>query len=436
MPLTFEQFKQLREKGLSPQQIADFESGYVPEETSKTKKPLPGTVLDRVAGFSEKTFGKASQFMFGTTGKTAGGLIARGISGAMKLSPSEKMQKKGVEIEKKLEDTTKTDIAFTMLELYPGGGFVGKALKKLPGGSTIAKNLSKLPEKSKVKAIKLYSEAFGATTEKLKTKTAKVVPELLKRGEKISTLEKFGEKAGGLMDEARDAIKVIENKLPKEKMTYTKPLISSLKSIINKNISGGKIVNQEATNATLKVMKTITQYGDTISTKDLIKVRRILDKSVAIANRDFTKSTGLTLKAEAQTKLVNSIRRELAKDVPELAKVNKEFTLWANVKQIVDATVKRRTSQTGGLTKTIVGSAGIGAGLMSGDSLADKFQNAFIFGVLGRNFVKLVQSARWKTLSATTRYKIANYLASGQFQKAELLIIKLSAGAKNILTEE
>ena len=377
-------------------------------------------------------FGKASQFMFGTLGKTAGGLITRGIGAGMQALPSEKAKETGRKLEVGAEqDIGAGDIAFTALELYPGGGFVGKWLKKLPGGDKIAKSLSTMPEKARASAVKLYSEAFGATTLPLKAKTAKVVPELLKRGEKISTLKKFGEKAKSIIDETWGMIKEVEDKLPKEKMTFTKPLVNSLKSMINKNIAGGKIVNEEATSAVLKVMKTITQYGDEIATKDLIKVRRILDKSVAIANKDFTKATGLTLKTEAQEKLVNSIRAELAKGVPELAKLNKEFTLWKNVKDVATATVERRASQTGGLTRTVF--IGTGIGLMSGDNVSDRLQNAFFLGAGGRYLVKFIQSARWKTLNATTKVKIADYISSGQFDKVGLFISKLIAGGKNLL---
>ena len=462
MALTFEQFKELRTKGLSNEQIAKFESDFKQKKITEPKKSFltsyftePKKTLGKIAEFGEKTFGRASG-LFKTFGKTAGTLVGsfgeqtekftRPKELEQKIDPAlaQKLKEQGLSdeaIRQKLlvkperafkpEEITKADIAFTALEIYPGGGFVSQLLKKIKGGEILATGfnnlLNKIPANLRESAVKQYSEALGATTLKLKSKTAKVVPELLERKEKIISLGKISQKAKDIMGTVGESIKAIERKLPQEKMTAVKPLISGLKKMINRHIVDGKIVNSNAVSATIDTMKIITQFGDKISTRSLIKVRRLLDDSIALANKDFTKSEGLTMTMKAKEKLANTIRKELAKDLPDLAKVNREFSLWSNVSKVVDATIARRATQTGGLTRQIATIAGAVAGIPGGVG------KVILGGLAGRGVVKLLQSSAYKTISAINKKRLADLIASGDIKKASFFASKLLAGLKNII---
>ena len=62
----------------------------------------------------------------------------------------------------------------------------------------------------------------------------------------------------------------------------------------------------------------------------------------------------------AKREATNSIRRELARDHPSIAKVNAEYSLWKSVDEILQETILRTEGQAG-LLKHISG-AGFGAG--------------------------------------------------------------------------
>jgi polyhydroxyalkanoate synthesis regulator phasin len=431
MPLTLEQFKQLRAKGLTPQQIANFEAGQKPTEQKEQG------VLSKLADNPvTKAFEGTANFLFGSTAKTVGGMITGGIGDAKVVKGSITNNPKEIEQGKKLqavrdENINKLNTIFTAIELYPGGGLVTNALKKMPGGQAVAKMIVEhIPQGLRAGAVKQFSEALGATTKELKSKTEKVVPELVRRGKTITSMSKFAEEASALKNQAGQAVKSAENIIPVFKKQAVDPLIQKVSKLRNQFLVNGKILDEGAVKAVDNVVNSITQFGKEIPETQLIKIKRVLDKSVAIGNKNFTKDEGLSLAIETKQGIANAIRNTLNSSNPKLAAANKEFSLWADVSKIVETTLERRSTQTGGLTRFIGPLIGGGAGLASGD-----LTKAVVGYFATSGAIKLLQSPIYKTISAKTKNELANYIASGKINEALILTAKLLAGTKNEISK-
>lgn len=397
------------------------------------------SVLDKVFATSDK-IGKVADTTFGSFGKVAGNVILGGADAAAQLIEGGKIpeaEKKGYSATSSNPETKPSlvDTAFAALETYPGGGFLGKALRKLPGGEAVANVFSSIPEALKAKAVKQYSEALGATKEEFKTLTKKVVPELLDRGVKARNLTSLAEKAATKADSAGQAVGIIESTIPETAISQTQPIFDALSALKNQNKVGGKIVNKEAVKAIEGVEKTIQQFGDSVSQKSLIGIRRILDKTVAGA-KGFTKDEIANLGIEAKKEAADAIRSVISVDLPDLAAANKEFTFWKRVQDIAEETNKRKSTQTGIIQKLAPSISGGLVGFSTGDDNQAKITGAIIGAAAGKKLLEVFASPGYKMLSANTKNRFANILASGDKKRIEFAIAKLVAALKNTVVEE
>ncbi len=420
-------------------------SGVAPQ--ASTAVPQKGK-LQEFADTVSKPFETGANLLFGSTGQTVGKLITKGANSAANLMGKEHPFKS-------TPDSTPLDIAFTGIELYPGGGFVTDALKGLPGGKAVAEIFSHIPENLKAKAVKQYAEALGATKEGMKKLTKRVVegtpaiiekgvagaekvvkeavPGLLDRKEIIPSLTKIQEKSAGLMSEAGQGIKNVEEAIPKAMKSATAPILEKLSTMKNKYIVEGKVVDRAAHKALSGVEDTIRQFGDQINTKSLIKVRRILDESVD-AGGGFLKDKITKLSDKAEKGAADAIRNILAEDVPDLSKLNAEFNLWSNVNKIATETLKRKSTQTGGLFRAMTTLGGAITGFTQGQGIVDKLEKGALGAAAGQYLLKGLQSPLYKTLSAVVKNEIAEAIIKGSVKKAETIFLKAIGGVKNLLT--
>lgn len=392
--------------------------------------------LQKTVGLIDNTLGRASDFAFGSFGKGAGSVITQGIGATQQLygraTDNKKIYDKGTRlIEKTNKNFTPTNIAFSTLETYPGGGFVTKALRKVPGGAQVAKVLAKVPEKIRGKAVKQYAEALGATKEEFKDLTQKVVPELLDRGIKAKNLSTLSEQAIKKSDEAGVAIDDFIQNIPETTRMKVKPVIDALEKTKSEFIVDGVKLEPQIIKSADSLKKVIAQFGEEISPSSLRKVRQIWDKTVAKAGG----FAGKTLKEGGEVDLkkvaTSAIREELGKEFPDLAKLNAEFTFWENVQKITEATLKRKSTQGKGLSQVISSTVGGASGFASGDSVGERFKNAAIGAVLGK-YVGAFNSPGYKMLSANTKNKLAKIIASGNTKKIEFAMAKILAALNNL----
>ena len=416
-------------KAKYPTEYSDF------QDVSKPVLPqAKKSVLGKISSGIQKGMDTASNFAFGTFGKTTGGLITQGIaSGAQLLGQAtgnEKATEFGQKLEKQLGSQgfqpTASDIAFQSLELYPGGGKISEALSKLPGGKQVIEHISSLPDTLKKSAIEQYSKVFNATSKEAKSLVKETVPKLLEKKVTFSSPANLAEKAESMATEYGGKIGEYFKNLPTDAKEATQPILDKLNVFKNQYIVDGKVMRPEAVQATENVMSKISQFGKDISTENARKVRQILDEHFDVSKGIDDIST-YTKKAERAG--ANAIRAEFAKTRPDLDKLNKEFNLWQNVKDLATYSAEKAKGRVvgSGLGSLIGGATGYNKGGIIGG-----IEGATIGGILGDKAIKLMRSPGWNTVSAVLKNNLADALAKGDKKTIEMLITKITSGSKNI----
>lgn len=411
--------------------ISDEYSIGVAENNKNKSKSL----LTKAADLSDATVGKAADFFFGNTGKVVGGIITRGIGGAKSIAGGLTGNQQLVEEGRKLQETKSTGVenSLAMVELYPGGGFIVNALKRVPGGKQaipgLATAVSKVPEGARAYAVEQFAKALGATKEAFKVQTKKVVPEMVERGVSARSLNSLQKKASEMASATGSKIDEFIEALPETAKVKVEPIISALQKEKSKYIVDNVVVEPAAVDALEAMQQTITQFGDDVSTRSLIAVRRIWDETVAKAG-GFVKDDLSQLRVSAKREATNAIRKELAEEYPELNKINKEFTFWNTIDDIVSETIKRQSTQAGGLTPKIMGAAGVAGGFaQSGIGIA------VLAGASLNLLAKLIKSPGWKMIKAKKVDQLAQVLAEGNQEKVIQLINRLLVGWENSTDE-
>ncbi|GAB1444337.1 hypothetical protein MASR2M39_31890 [Ignavibacteriales bacterium] len=321
-----------------------------PQYQKQISQPNKG-ILEKTSDVVGNALDKTNNMLFGSTSKAVGSLLGSAAESARNLAVSPEKQTTIFTDNTGMPKytPTATDVIFTGLELYPGGGTISKTLKKMPGGKAIAEAFMKIPEGLRESAIKQYSEALGATTKELKATTAKVTPSLLDRNI-TGSLPKLKQVAQAGIESAGSAIKKAEDLIPSFKQQSIKPIITKAVNLRNSFLVNGKVLDTAAVSSIDNVIESVAQFGDKIPETQLLKVRRILDKSVALSNKNFTKEEGLSLATEAKAGIANTIRNILNTSNPKLGKANSEFNLWSNLNKVVSNTVERKSTQSNGIT--------------------------------------------------------------------------------------
>lgn len=207
------------------------------------------------------------------------------------------------------------------------------------------------------------------------------------------------------------------------------PLLDALEDYKAQFKVGKIVVNRPAVAAAEDLQRIVKQLGNNgslekVSFQSLRKLRQILDSNVAHAKGYAGKTLKEGSALDTQKELANAIRGELAKKSPELAKVNAEYSFWKNVDKVVGDTVERTKGQSGGLEKGIATAGGVAGGLAHGGPAG-----AILYGVMARQFQRIISSPGWKMVSATQKARLADMLAAGQVEDAAFLAGALTAGA-------
>lgn len=282
---------------------------------------------------------------------------------------------------------------------YAGAELAGAGVK------TAAKPLAQLLQKS---ASAQYLKALAPTTKTNKFTAQKIAPEMMRRGVSGS-LESIKNQAGAALedigpqiDEAiHDPVRAhLYKAIPQAKQLAIQPVLDALESYKQEGIVDGVKVDPNLVNKATQLQRIVSQFGPDISYESLNRVRRIWDKSVARAGGYQGKSLAEGSLVDAMREGANAIRSELAKDRPDIARLNSEYSFWAKVSQVTGDTIQRRAGQEGNVLPKIAGIGGAATGNITW---------AGAMYALGR----LVQSTRWRTVSAITKTRIANAIAAG-----------------------
>ena len=285
-----------------------------------------------------------------------------------------------------------------------------------------------LSGKSKEKAINLYTEALAPTTKATKTRAEKIVPELLER-KVVGRLQKIKKKAGKFVTEFGSKIDDAFDALPDELVVKVKPIVGSITDWQQGFMVKGKVINKSAVRLGDELKQVFVQFGDDVDVKSMRKIRQILDEDIARGG-GFTADVVTKLDTSVKKAATSNIRGLLAKDFPEIAKLNKTFSFWNNVDDVVGKTLKRTAGQSGKLRTRI----GQGVGAAVGTTLGPEGAVAGTF--LGGKIVQGLNSAMWKTRSAVWRNRFADALIDGSIDTITLMLKELGVGVVNSTTPE
>jgi hypothetical protein len=301
---------------------------------------------------------------------------------------------------------------------------LAELLPKSAGASRIAGGLQRSAETQ-------YARAMAPTKEAMKVKAARVVPTLLEEGEVALTKKGLEAKASSRVAQFGQELEQAYSKLPANSKVSTAPILDALDTYAKDNfmVKGVPTV-PEGINAVKKVRSVVEAFGKDMSVSDARRLRQQWDNIVAESNgftRDLKEATLTNIRKEG----ADSIREELAKAHPDIAEINKKYSLWKNVETVMAETNKRTVGQGTRMGELVFGSGGLAAGATGGAGTAALGAGA---AVLVR---KAVTSTAWNTTSAVVKSRLADAIASGNSHAIARITLAIAAGgAKTAGREE
>ena len=211
------------------------------------------------------------------------------------------------------------------------------------------------------------------------------------------------------------------------------PTLKRLRAYRDAFTADGQVINEAGYNAADRVLDTLQDVvknqapgvkPNNVSLSSAFQARRILDDAVAGPNgRGYVLPDEQTANLlDARREAANGIRNVLNDDHPDIAALNKEYSFWSDVQQVVGNALDRQVGQQGSLNqlarffgRMAGGAAGgfsgyHGGGL--GGTLGGTAGGAYLGGEAAAVLDKAFRSPAWRTTSAVTRDGIAKALAS------------------------
>lgn len=315
------------------------------------------------------------------------------------------------------------------------------------GGSALNKGISSALENS---AKKNFEDVFSPKTNIDKKKTAAITEKIISGEEKLpfaatteSLLKKvsdkkdlYGEGIGAykkgdpvldpvtgkqMLDEAGKPVFQSEIKGSSKTETFTKWIDEQMERFQEKTtrMENGKPVLDEAGKpvvetitldenavSTLQGMKdTILKYGDEIPKTKLQGFKEKMDgilKKDGAYNKTLAEDTALSLKKD----FVDVIRQEIASDNPSLAALNKKYSFYKTIEDLLKTRIQKQIGQKPISTKLM---AILGAGLTTGGLLTKVALAGTTVGIYA-----LMKTPGWKLVSSKWKTKLAEALAVGE----------------------
>jgi len=199
----------------------------------------------------------------------------------------------------------------------------------------------------------------------------------------------------------------------------TKPLHDALERYKQRFMVNGiptGAPGEAAINAAQGLQDFIQKHGEYVSLRSLRSIRQQLDAPLAEKNAFLGKALPEASSLNAQKELANSIRAELAKQSPEMARLNAEFNFWSKVHDVAKASAERKGGQQGLANALGIPVLATGAGAAMGGT------PGALEGAAAAALSQLFRSPTWRTVSAITKNRMANLLAQGNAAGALRLI--------------
>jgi hypothetical protein len=298
---------------------------------------------------------------------------------------------------------------------YPGLGKVSRAVMNKVGPA--------IADKLQASAVKEYSQVLNPTTRGNKLRTADAVPQLIEKGVMAGSLKGLRGKAQANLKLAGQAIDDAWEGLPDGSSIDANKLINTLTQkaddLHTVNAGGRRMpIGAEAVKAlnnvaeiknTLLAASELDAAGNRIlPAATARRIRQYFDKVSEDAGRFEGASLSDKSTAAAHAAGADAIRGQLASEFPDIAAINKEYTLWKNVERVVADTQGRRIGQATPLGVKIAKGAGAAAGMVNG-GLGGAIIGREAMGM----FESAVSSPAWRTVSAVTKDRLAKSIMRG-----------------------
>lgn len=285
------------------------------------------------------------------------------------------------------------------------------------------------------RAVEQYGQALNPTRKDTKVMTDRIVPKALNRRVKATNLQKLEELASDKSDIA--GAKVGETYAPHlDDTTDTMALVEKLeeaKSEYRDTTVDGNTVNTvpERVDAIQKLQDKLMEYGDSISVKSRLKLRRNWDEIVNSAKGFVTEDVGVKAWAAREGRSV--LRENLKESVPDIDAINADFSFWQSLEDVTHASNERKTGQKKNLMTTIAGGAGAIAAEVAfpGGGMVKGGLQALLGAQLFSSFRKLLDSPGYQMWSAVQKERLADALMDGDVPRVRGLVHQgfVSAGA-------
>lgn len=319
--------------------------------------------------------------------------------------------------------------------LTPDQAGLAGDLAGMAGGALAAKAASAIPSKAapalREQAEQKVQQFLGPTKERYKAMGRRLTPGILKRGlggSRASVLEQATAAAEAAGQQIDDVIAAQGSTRVDTMPVYQ--ALETAKDAFRTTGAAGNVVEFEprAIRQLDQLQQIVADLGPSPDAKQLIAIRRAWDTVVDQAGGYSHRAGGaigvpLSEQTEAWAKreATAAIREQLAKAVPDLAAVNKEYSFWRGVQDVLTQTEQRTQPQQGGLKKVIAEAAGAAAGSSHG------FGPAWATGKLAALAQQVFTSPRFRLLDARLRNRLADALASGSPGRADVALRQVAA---------
>lgn len=289
-------------------------------------------------------------------------------------------------------------------KLAEGAAEAVKPLTSIPSAvndtarSTVAGGLEKSAQRSLEKVLAPTKEADKLTTQK-------ILPELAQRSKIAMSRKGLSNQVADELEQSGQAIDEAWKNLPAGSTEKVKPVVDALESSKSKFMVDGVVVEPDAWKAADNLQKTILEVAKDspeVSSESLRRVRQIWDESIA-RNKGFSKELSDQDKISVKKDATNAIRKVLADNHPDIAKLNAEYSFWSKVDDVLGNTLKRKTGQ----ATMQLGDKALGAGAVGGGTASAGVKGAIIGAGTVAAITLATKSTLWRTLSAAAKMKLA-----------------------------
>jgi len=276
------------------------------------------------------------------------------------------------------------------------------------------------------------ARALGATKEVAKQEAADIAPEMLERGvggtrrsmlsQADTQVADIGREIGAVVDAAAQSGSTVP--VDQFVMALRQSRIKSQGDVRMARVVPG---TESIVNTLDKLERFATGFGKNIPIDKAQAIKQVWADIVSKAGL-YGPSAGAAptdkAVAFAYKEGADAMRTLIASESPTLAKLNKEFTFWKGLQDILVATKLRTQAQGGGLTATLVG----GSGATAVGAATGSIPQAVVGGAVAGAVTRIVQSPIFRTrVSAPLKMALADALSSGDQGKVLRAIANITS---------